>query len=365
MSIERVIDLLHDIITAASNCALYSPEHSAVKENSWRAVQHMEHFFDEEAEINLTILGHSLVFNEVRAPASSLTVNYFVQKMRRKGVEKLVLKKGISAEEVRNFVADLTARGGRPKSSEHLSVGVVEVKLRPDGSDLSAIIGRDLQVVKAAHQELTRVGKMDVAAMENVVTSFMSSVKAEADVLKVLSPIKTYSEYTFVHATNVSILAIAQAEALGIEGDVLHDVGLAGILHDVGKMFVPTEILNKTSRLEPREWRHIQNHPVMGATYLAGLPDMPSMAVIAAYEHHLKFDGSGYPEPRRRGKDQHLASQIIAIADFFDAMRSERPYRDAVDTATILGLINEAAGRDFNPLLVNNFTAMMFEANPL
>ena len=75
----------------------------------------------------------------------------------------------------------------------------------------------------------------------------------------------------------------------------------------------------------------------------------------AAFEHHMKFDGTGYPDTHRHGKRQHIVSQLVAIADFFDAMRTERPYRKTVDLQAIVLLLKETAGKDFNPLLINNF----------
>jgi len=99
----------------------------------------------------------------------------------------------------------------------------------------------------------------------------------------------------------------------------------------------------------------MKQHPAAGAKYLSALPDVPKLSMITAFEHHMKFDGSGYPSTKRQGKKQHIVSQMVAIADFFDALRTERPYRKAMDIATIIGLIKEATGKDFNPLLVENF----------
>lgn len=89
--------------------------------------------------------------------------------------------------------------------------------------------------------------------------------------------------------------------------------------------------------------------------YLATLPDIPQYALIAAYEHHMKFNGLGYPAIRRKGRTQHIISQLIAISDFFDALRTDRPYRKALDVPVIVGLLNDSSGKDFNPLLVENF----------
>jgi HD-GYP domain-containing protein (c-di-GMP phosphodiesterase class II) len=99
----------------------------------------------------------------------------------------------------------------------------------------------------------------------------------------------------------------------------------------------------------------MKKHPTYGAMYLATLPDIPKYALVAAYEHHMKFSGGGYPATRRKGGRQHVISQIISISDFFDALRTDRPYRKSVDPSSIIGILTETSGKDFNPYLVENF----------
>jgi HD-GYP domain-containing protein (c-di-GMP phosphodiesterase class II) len=96
-------------------------------------------------------------------------------------------------------------------------------------------------------------------------------------------------------------------------------------------------------------------HPVYGARYLSGLPDMPKLAMITAYEHHLRYDAAGYPLSTRQEKKQHLVSQMVAIADAFDAMRTETPYRRAIDIREIRAMMIRGAGVVFNPELVACF----------
>jgi HD-GYP domain-containing protein (c-di-GMP phosphodiesterase class II) len=140
---------------------------------------------------------------------------------------------------------------------------------------------------------------------------------------------------------------------------------MAGLLHDIGKMFVSSDVLEKEAKLNDEEWVAMKKHPVYGAMYLATLPDIPKYALVAAYEHHMKFNGLGYPATRKKGRTQHIISQIIAISDFFDALRTDRPYRKALDVPVIVGLINDSSGKDFNPLLVENFLRSLKKVNVL
>jgi hypothetical protein len=100
------------------------------------------------------------------------------------------------------------------------------------------------------------------------------------------------------------------AESLGFSGENLHQMGVASLLHDVGKIFIPEEILNKPGKLSQDERAIIETHTVKGARYLLGLEGIPKLAVISAFEHHLKYDGSGYPSIKG-GWTPNIASQII------------------------------------------------------
>jgi HD-GYP domain-containing protein (c-di-GMP phosphodiesterase class II) len=170
-----------------------------------------------------------------------------------------------------------------------------------------------------------------------------------------MTPFKTYTDFTYTHAANVAILTLFQAEALGITGEALHDIGIAALLHDVGKMFVSNEIIEKKGKLDKEEWEEMQKHTLYGARYLMGLDDCPQIAIPAALQHHLRFDGKGYPKTSLVEQKQHISSQIVSISDFFDALRCKRPYKRDFEVVEILSLIREGAGTTFNPLLANNF----------
>lgn len=353
---ERVRSIISDIMTAASNCSLYSEEHPSVDRFCRRALKDLEPMFTDGAA-SFTILGGSLMFNDfIKVSKKSIHVTTFMEKLRRKGIEKVIIRDGVNPVEFRQFIADLTPPNRMPKSSAHVSLGIVDVKLSPDDDvDGQTVVERDTNRIGEIHGGLSRFGKLDMVGLEEIVVNFIATLKREANILKVISPVKSHSQYTFAHIANVTILSIFQAEALGLKGDTLHEVGLAGLLHDVGKMFVPKEILEKNGRLDIEEWKVMQMHTVYGAMYLSSLMNVPKLAVIGAYEHHLKFNGQGYPEPRRRGKRQHLVSQIVAIADVFDALRTERAYQRSFPLPAIISILEKGAGTDFNPELVQNF----------
>jgi len=363
---ERVRSIIADIMTAASNCSLYSENHPSVDRFTKRAIRELSSLYTDGAA-SFTILGGNLMFNDfIKVSKKSIHVTTFMEKLRRKGIEKVIIRDGVTPEEFRRFVADLAPPTRTPRSSPHISLGIVDVKMGTDaGMDVTSVIQRDTARAEQIHKGLSRFGKLDMVGLEEIVVNFIAALKREANVLKIISPVKAYSQYTFAHITNVTILSIFQAEALGLSGGVLHEVGLAGLLHDVGKMFIPKEILEKQGRLTAEEWAVMQKHTVYGAMYLSTLMNVPKLAVIAAYEHHMRFDGSGYPEPRRRGKRQHLVSQIVAIADTFDAMRTERSYQKGLPLPAAVAILRKGAGKTLNPELVDNFLRSLKAADIL
>ena len=127
------------------------------------------------------------------------------------------------------------------------------------------------------------------------VSGFIKAFRREVNPLMALAPLRSLDEYTFTHSVDVCILNLAQGISLQIEGELLHDLGIAGMLHDVGKLFVPKEITNKSEELTAAEWGEMRRHPVTGAKYLLDNPGVPRLAVLTAFEHHMKYDLSGYP----------------------------------------------------------------------
>jgi len=360
---EKISDALACMVSAISNCSLYSHEHPAVEEFSRKTIAIMEDLFVEDS-FSLTLLAESLIFNDIPVPDTGDHVSRFTKKLRVKGIERLIIKKGVSIGEMKSFVIALASREMTISSSPNISVGMIEVRYKAEG-DFSAMMEQSAAKVNEIYKDVSRFRRLDVRGIEDVVIGFITAIKREANVLRNLSPVKSHSTYTYVHETNVAVLTIFQAEALGLTGEALHEAGLAGLLHDAGKLFVPKEIIEKQATLDEKEWDSIKLHPFYGALYLSTLHEVSKTAVIAAYEHHMKYDGSGYPRTKIKTRKQHLISQIVAIADVFDALRTKRSYRPSFEIQEILGILKQGAGREFNPMLLDNFLTACERAKAL
>lgn len=150
----------------------------------------------------------------------------------------------------------------------------------------------------------------------------------------------------------------ATAMSLGFDGQILHDIGVAAMLHDVGKLMIPKEILDKPGNLDEQEWEFMRQHTVRGAEYLLNCPGVPRLAVMAAFEHHMKYDMSGYPKVPA-GWQTCLCSQITMISDCFDAIRTKRVYQEAMDFEKAAGVMLKLAGTGLNHDLTLNFLRVL------
>ncbi len=349
---EKFSEFISCVMTAMSYYYLYSKELPAFTEFACKAVNLLDNLYAEDM-VSITLLGGDLIFNDTPVTVKGVHIENFMKKLRAKGIERIIIKRGVSTEGIKRFILEMGSRDKTMNSSDNILLGTVQVRFRAEGD--SILIKENISHLRDVYDGLSRFKSIDMIGLEDVVMGFIAALKREAHVLRLVSPLKSYSEYTYVHAANVSVITIFQAESLGLKGEDLRDAGLAGLLHDVGKVFVAKAVLEKQARLDESEWNDMKRHPIYGAMSLSILADVPRLAVIAAFEHHMRFDGSGYPDTKKRGKRQHIISQMVAIADFFDALRTERPYRRAIEVSDIAELLKAAAGKDFNPLLVDNF----------
>jgi putative nucleotidyltransferase with HDIG domain len=157
---------------------------------------------------------------------------------------------------------------------------------------------------------------------------------------------------------NVSILTMGQARGLGIEGPLLREFGLAALMHDIGKVKTPKEILNKTEALTDAEFEIMRRHTVDGAEILRETPEVPALAPVVAFEHHLRLDGTGYPRGVNRSV-LNLGTMLCSIADVYDAMRSQRRYQQAFPTDRILAVLKRNDGQQFDQHLVRRFVQLI------
>ena len=179
----------------------------------------------------------------------------------------------------------------------------------------------------------------------------LSTVMALANTLEAKDP------YTVGHSQRVSALAERLARKLGLRDSETEHIRLAGLLHDIGKIGIREDVINKPGPLAPDEYTHIQTHPSVSERILLPVSELNGALQIIRH-HHERWNGSGYPD-RLNGLNIPTGARILAIADAYDAMTSERPYRPPFSPALALKEISQSAGKDFDPTLSRLFLEMM------
>lgn len=361
--VDRFVTMLS---LALSNASLYGLDHEMVATSTKEALAALAGLPDGKAE--LMVVDGDLVVNQVPFKEKNLHGAALVRRFSRKGLSWVEFAAGVDDGEVRDFVGQVVGPGAAERSSPHLHVGALGVRAAGERSSTlpdaeGGVLSRgDFDRFQEIYSGASSFREIEVKGLEEIAAGFVEALRREANILKMISPVKKYSEYTYTHATNVALLSIVQAERLGLGDDLLHEVAVAGLMHDVGKLFISKDVLEKKGKLEKKEFDEMMRHPVFGARYLAGIKGLTPLAPLASFEHHRKYDGSGYPALRTGKKGQHVCSQIVAIADFFDALRSNRPYRAGWDAERILSLMREEVGQAFSPVLLANFESILREA---
>ncbi|NOY45822.1 MAG: HD-GYP domain-containing protein [Deltaproteobacteria bacterium] len=173
--------------------------------------------------------------------------------------------------------------------------------------------------------------------------------------------LETKDAYTHGHSENVTRLAVATARQMGLDHEFCETLRQAGLLHDIGKIGISSSILNKPGRLTPEEYEIIKSHPAMGRRILEPISFLREVVPIV-YHHHERFDGEGYPEGLT-GEEIPLASRVMAVADTYDAMTSDRAYRRGLSHDVAVAELDRCAGTQFDPECVRAFLAAHPEPN--
>jgi HD-GYP domain-containing protein (c-di-GMP phosphodiesterase class II) len=372
---ERLLRIISQLTAAISNTRLYSLDHPYVEQYSKVAYNELTDLLGLTDVVTFFLVDNSIVIKDRPLIGAGQFVDKFISILQNRGVERVSFDRGLTRSELLDFVAGLASKGDVPvRSSPRIRLGKVELRIAGDSKrleELSASEGLaeaqaqqsqfgdlEMESVKELYFMVERRKKIDVSAVDSIVRRFITGFLWNINPIRLLASVKTADEYTFTHAVNVGILTIIQARNLGFDGRKLHEIGIASMLHDVGKIFIPDGILSKPGRLTDEERAVIETHTVKGGSYLMTLPNMPKIAVIAALEHHRKFDGSGYPHLSRDWKP-NVVGQMIAIADVFDALRSNRCYSPAKPLEEILKIFSKERGVAFNPLLVDSFVRLI------
>jgi putative nucleotidyltransferase with HDIG domain len=358
-----MIEQMDSVMLAIQACLgarrLYGHDHAAAQRHLEQACEKLRDVLSKQLTVRLVRIHDSLLFDDLPLPSSARMKDGITRLLTDHGIEWIEFENGVNREQLTRLVTQLE-RG----VSSYSPIGTQRVKVgRLAGSTTavpSILLPDSLQTpqnhvveLKEIWTHLHQENKVD-HRLSDLVESVRRAVPAAAAVWRQMALIKDHDEYTFVHTVNVGILSAALAEAVGMNANQVCDITFAALLHDVGKQHTPPQILSKPGKLTDEERKQMERHTVDGAIILLERPNVPDFAPIVAFEHHANLDGTGYPN-LGRGRRPHLASQIVHIADIFDALRTNRPYRAAISVEKVKQILSNGAGTSFDGVLLDVF----------
>jgi len=207
----------------------------------------------------------------------------------------------------------------------------------------------DVDAIQWMHQHVEETGELPLLEAETVVRSLAIAMHSQSEIIIPLLQLKQFDQYTTTHSTNVSVLAMALGEKLGFGGRELRVLGVSGLLHDLGKVKIPRELLTKPGGFTDEEFTVMKTHPAEGAKLILDRDVRLEVPAVVAYEHHVMLNGGGYPS-FHFARDTHYASRLVHVCDVYDALCTHRPYRDAWTSAKAIEYLQERSGTDFDPV---------------
>jgi putative nucleotidyltransferase with HDIG domain len=365
---------------AVRSAQLYASSHPLVQKSLDALSETISQLVADQPTIAIGLIEQEIVVGDTPLGRGGDQYGEFIRRLQGLGIERIAFERGVAPESLRVLVATLahperaTASGERVgatladplttlQSLPHISVGRINLDERvntsaADVATIRRLYSDAVNLAGALWESTKQEGLPDPQAARQLVDNLAQAVAQNRTALIALTALKEYDNYTFTHMVNVSILTMAQARALGIDGTLMREFGLAALMHDIGKVRTPVEILNKPDQLTDAEFDIIRLHVLDGAEILRRTPDIPALAPVVAFEHHLRLDGTGYPVGARRGT-LNIATMLCSIADVYDAMRSQRAYQLSFPSDRVLAVLKRDDGAQFDQHLVRRFSQLM------
>ena len=345
---------------------LYAADHPLQRQHLTQLADTLAVLHATRPSIALGVVGGQLVVADTPLPGAFVEL---LGRLTSSGIERITIDAGVTETDLETFVswvASLTQQRASepepPPTLTHISVGRIAAEsgqtgIAQDMATLQRLYDDAETSAESIFESALAEGRPELSLARETVEGLAESIAQNRTALIALTAMKGYDNYTFTHMVNVSILAMAQADALGIDGQTLREFGMAALMHDIGKVRTPRDILQKSGPLTDDEFVVMKRHVVDGAEILRRTPEMPIMAPTVAFEHHLRVDGTGYPDVRR--PSLNLATMLTGIADVYDAMRSQRAYQQAFPSDRILAVMKRNDGKQFDQNLVRRFVQLI------
>lgn len=353
------------------NASIYPPAHPFLLGSAEQLLNTLEDLFSKRKEASYHFVSGELFFETLSIPLEE-TLSLTVEDISRRDIGGIVFQPGLTRDELVAFA--YTLKKDRPGLERdggisgamnqarilhitvHRLVPLEKRRKAAEGTKASEIYMEAIETVKEVVNSASLGRSLSSRRLHGLVHAMVDNIMENRDALVGLTSIKLYDEYTFAHSVNVAVLCAAVGAYLSFDRSRAAALSIAGLLHDIGKVKIPIDIINKPDALTEAEWEIVRRHPAEGAVILSGLPGAGRLAAVAAFEHHRHYDLSGYPRSGAELYEVHPFSKIVAIADAYDALTSARVYyRAAQQPYEAVRIIIAKRGTAFDPVLVKAF----------
>jgi hypothetical protein len=355
----RVDSAITDLAAGANTFGLYGAGHPNAEIYVTRLKEHLEHLLEEEPSVPMVLLGEELFIQGRPFARISRSAAALMRRLRRRGVEHVTFNRGVSEDDLRPFLAELAAADDSPVISRP-AIQVGKVKLADDElggpDDDSAGSGRGKlktfrDRVTLLHETFTAFAGgigLAVGELDRVSRALLACLDDDPNPIHHFAPWEGGTRWEAVHANNVCVLAQAMARAGGVGNAACTELGVAALVHDIARLFLPEEIRGRDHELAGEDLELVMDHPRDGLGMALAIGALPPIALITIVEHHLAFNGGGYPRfphPRR----PHAASRLIAAADAFVILQTARGGRGLATRESTRAWLDDHTGTLLDP----------------
>ena len=372
-------ELIIRLVGCLRALSLYPEDHPEARKKTESLFTLLERYLEQRPAVTLLFINREVVVENTPLPELGDRLHQLMERFAAMKFQRLIFRSGLSRDELVFFLQLLVPLLKHPESADlalarnhdrlpHVLAGSLPVDagngisyqeaadaIRSTGGSMLSVSGR----IKDIFTDLEGPLSDGQVALAKETTNTIGRMIATGEMpIKILIYRRSADPDPYIHALNVAALSMSLARRLGLEDAWIQDMGLSGLLHDIGHHFSTRITLSRSQAVTLDEKKRQWEHPIRGAEILLTSPGMPDAVPLAAYEHHLRYDGGGYPL-QEHPRDLNLAGMIVCVTNTYDNLRRRKPGRNAVSLTDALNWMDRHAASHFHPLVYRHFRELV------